>query len=101
MKNIILLCEHGASTSIIVEQMKECAKKRNYECTINAYSYTKLDEIIDGADVVLLGPQVRFKKKQFEEQYKEYGIEFVLIDPVSYGMMDGDKILDLAINHMQ
>ena len=62
MVNIILVCEHGASTSMLTDRMKDAAKQLGVDAVINAYPYTKLDELIDGADIVLLGPQVRFKK---------------------------------------
>lgn len=95
--NIILVCEHGASTSMLTDRMKEAAKDLEIDVHINAYSYTKLDELIDGADLVLLGPQVRFKKKEFEKRFSDKGVEFVVVDTVDYGMMNGEKVLNDAM----
>ncbi|WP_294562459.1 PTS sugar transporter subunit IIB [uncultured Traorella sp.] len=101
MYNIILVCEHGASTGMLTTRMQEAAKKLGVEATINAYPYTKLDELIDGADIVLLGPQVRFKKKTFEEKYADKGIEFMVVDTVDYGMMNGEKVLKTVLEHLK
>ena len=101
MYNIILVCEHGASTGMLTTRMQDAAKKLGVEATINAYPYTKLDELIDGAEIVLLGPQVRFKKKTFEEKYADKGIEFMVVDTVDYGMMNGEKVLKTVLEHLK
>ena len=101
MYNIVLVCEHGASTSMLMEKMAEAAKKEGIEADINAYPYTKLDELIDAADVVLLGPQVRFKQKTFSQKYADKGVEFVVVDTVDYGMMNGEKVLKNALAHIK
>lgn len=99
--NIVLVCEHGASTGMLTSRMIDAAKKMNVDASINAYSFTKLDEVIDGADIVLLGPQVRFKKKIFEEKYADKGIEFMVIDTVDYGMMNGEKVFKTVLEHLK
>ena len=99
MVNIILVCEHGASTSMLTDRMKDAAKQLGVDAVINPY--TKLDELIDGADIVLLGPQVRFKKKTFDAKYAEKGVEFMVIDTVDYGMMNGEKVLKTALEHLK
>ena len=98
MVNIVLVCEHGASTGMLTTRMRDAAAKLGIEASINAYSFTKLDEVIDGADIVLLGPQVRFKKKAFDEKYEDKGIEFMVID---YGMMNGEKVFKTVLEHLE
>ena len=95
--NIVLVCQWGASTGMLVEKMNEAAKKKNIEAVINAYSEAKLDQFINDADIVLLAPQVRFKKDSFEQKYKTVGIPFLVIETVDYGMMNGEKVLDVAL----
>jgi PTS system cellobiose-specific IIB component len=101
MYNIILVCEHGASTSAMVTKMRAAAEQLGEDCEINAYSYSKMDELIDSADIVLLGPQVRFKKKTFEQKYADKNVEFVLIDPVDFGTMNGEKVVKMALEHLK
>ena len=101
MVNIVLVCEQGASTGMLTTRMRDAAAKLGIEASINAYSFTKLDEVIDGADIVLLGPQVRFKKKAFDEKYADKGIEFMVIDTVDYGMMNGEKVFKTVLEHLE
>ncbi len=101
MYNIVLVCEHGASTGMLTAAMKKAAETMGVDATINAYPYTKLDELIDGADIILLGPQVRFKKKGFEEKYADKGVEFLVVDTVAYGTMNGEKVLKQTLEHLQ
>ncbi|NMC29497.1 MAG: PTS sugar transporter subunit IIB [Pelolinea sp.] len=95
--NIILVCQWGASTGMLVEKMNEAAKKKNVEAVINAYSEAKLDQYIADADIVLLAPQVRFKKDSLAQKYKALGTPFLVIETVDYGMMNGEKVLDATL----
>lgn len=97
MLNMILVCEHGASTGMMTAKIKGAADVQGIDVSVNAYPYTKLNEVIDAADIVLLGPQVRFKKKTFEQQYADSGVKFMVIDTVDYGMMNGEKVLKAAL----
>lgn len=98
MYNIILVCEHGASTGMLTSRIKDAADAQGVDVNVNAYPYTKLGEIIDAADIVLLGPQVRFKKKTFEQKYADKGVQFMVIDTVDYGMMNGEKVLKATLD---
>lgn len=99
--NIILVCQWGASTGMLVEKMKEAAKEQNIETVINAYSESKLDSCIQDADIVLLAPQVRFKKAAFEEKYKATEVPFLLIETTDYGMLNGEKVLNAALEELK
>ncbi|EIX4009057.1 PTS sugar transporter subunit IIB, partial [Salmonella enterica] len=68
MKNILLVCAAGMSTSMLVKRMQAYAESTNTEVNINAMSISEAKEKIkkNEADVVLLGPQVRFQKKEIE-----------------------------------
>lgn len=45
------------------------------------------------ADVVLIAPQIRFLKKGIEKIASAHGIPVVIIEPTTYGMADGDRLL--------
>lgn len=85
---------------MLTESMKKAAVKAGVDAQINAYPYSKLGDVINGADIVLLGPQVRFKKKQFETEYADKDVEFMVIDTVDYGMMNGEKVLNEVLKHL-
>lgn len=91
MKNIVLLCSGGMSTSLLVNKVKEEASKEGYELTIEAYGMSEAPSVVPAADLVLLGPQVRFSKGDLEKKFPEKQID--VIDMRAYGMMDGASVL--------
>ena len=94
MKKIILLCAAGMSTSMLVKKMQEAAKADNFECEIAAFPTSEAKEKAADADVILLGPQVRFSKGKVQEACP--GVPIEAIDMKVYGRMDGKGALDIA-----
>lgn len=91
MKKIILLCSAGMSTSMLVKKMQEAAAAESFECEIAAYPMSEAKAKASDADVILLGPQVRFSKGKIEEQCP--GIPVEAIDMKLYGRMDGKGVM--------
>ena len=91
---VILFCAGGLSSSLLVNKVKDAAKKRNIDLQFEAYgsrSFSKLE----GADALLVAPQVRHMKKTYDEMVK---LPTAYIDFKSYGSMDGDAVLNLALD---
>lgn len=91
MRNIILLCASGMSTSMMVQRMQAAAKEIGYDCKIEAHSVSEADQMKDIADVILLGPQVRFQLKKIQDICE--GVIVESINPVDYGQMNGKNVL--------
>ena len=91
MKKIVLLCASGMSTSMLVKKMQEAAKADGYECSIDAFSASEAATKAADADVVLLGPQIRFQKNKIAAQIPNDAIDMRM-----YGRMDGKGALALA-----
>ncbi|SHE69503.1 PTS system, cellobiose-specific IIB component [Seinonella peptonophila] len=94
--NILLVCSAGMSTSILVNKMQQAASKQNIEVQIEALSEADLKSKLDQADVILIGPQVRYLKTQIQKKAKPHQIPVDVIDSIAYGTMDGDKVLAQA-----
>lgn len=93
MLNIVLACQYGASTGILCENIKLAALEANEEAIVNAYSFTSIGDYIDSADIILLGPQVRFQLNKLIKTYADKNVPFMVIDTYAYGMLDGKKVL--------
>ncbi len=93
MKNILLVCAAGMSTSLLVNKMKAAAKDRGLEIEINALPVSECSSVIDKVDIVLLGPQVRFQKPQVDALVNGR-IPVDVIDMRLYGTMNGKAILE-------
>ena len=98
MKKILLYCSAGMSTSLLVTKMKKVAEERGLEVEINAVALELFDENLPNYDIFLLGPQVKFKKTDFQKKADEYGKRVEVINMIDYGTMNGAKVLDFALN---
>lgn len=93
MKNILLVCAAGMSTSLLVNKMKEAAAEKGIEINIDALPVSECASVVDKVDIVLLGPQVRFQKPQVDALVKGK-IPVEVIDMRLYGTMNGKAILE-------
>ena len=91
---ITLFCAAGMSTSLLVNKMKAEAEKKGADYVIAAYSLNDAPKQAPLADVILIGPQVRFALEKLKKEYPGKPIE--AIDMRSYGLMDGKAVLALA-----
>ncbi|MCL1995761.1 MAG: PTS sugar transporter subunit IIB [Defluviitaleaceae bacterium] len=96
MKKILLACAGGFSTSMLVEKMKEEAQKRGLSVVIDATAQTAIDKEIDSISVVLLGPQMSHAEKGLKEKYGAK-VPIAVIPMMDYGMMNGEKVLNQAL----
>lgn len=96
MKNILLICSAGMSTSMLVTKMQKAAEEMNIEANIWAVGDADKMLNIPKADVVLLGPQVRFMKPSIEEIVNGEK-PVMVIDMAAYGSMNGKKVLETAL----
>lgn len=99
MNTIMLVCSAGMSTGILVTKMKTAAEKQGLEADIFAISASEVEDVIakKDIDVLLLGPQVKFMKNQIELQLQGKNIAVDSINMQYYGMMNGEKVLEQAL----
>ena len=92
---ILLVCSAGMSTSLLVNKMKESAAARGLECKIDAHPVGQVMQVGPDADVILLGPQVRFELNNTRNKFPNKPVD--VINMQDYGMMRGEKVLDQAL----
>lgn len=94
MRKIVLMCAAGMSTSVLVKKIQEAAAAINYECSVAAYPTSEAAKEGADADIILLGPQVRFQLNKIKSQCPGKIVE--TIDMRMYGRMDGKGVLEFA-----
>ncbi|MGN0144903.1 MAG: PTS sugar transporter subunit IIB [Clostridium sp.] len=97
MVRIKLFCASGMSTSVLVNKMKDAAKAKGVEADIAAFPESQMDKHLETMDVALLGPQVGYRLSNAKALCDPKGIPVEVIPMVDYGMMNGAKVLDLAL----
>lgn len=98
-KTIMLCCAAGMSTSLLVSSAKE--QGLDYEIFATAASDADQKLATNKIDVVLLGPQVRYLEADFKNKLEGTNIPLAVIDMTAYGMMNGPKVLQQAIDLMK
>ncbi|MFV0394172.1 MAG: PTS sugar transporter subunit IIB [Coprobacillaceae bacterium] len=99
MKKIYLFCSAGMSTSILASNMQDVANQYKLPIEVAAFPHNKLDEIINTKhpDCILLGPQVKYMYEETIEQFGHLDTPIAVIDAEDYGMMNGEKVLKMAV----
>lgn len=78
--------------------MRKSAKARGLDVKVNAVSKSQVMEYADKIDVLLLGPHFAGEVPKYQEELKEHNIKVTSINPDYYASLDGESILDDAIN---
>ena len=97
MNRILLICAAGMSTSMLVKRMEAAAKRIDVKVEISAFGVDQVNEKLSDYDVVLLGPQIRYKQAEVTRLAAEQGKNAAVINSMDYGMMNGEKILKAAL----
>lgn len=92
---ILLVCNAGMSTSLIVEKMKEHASE---DTKIEAHPISYLADHIADWDVILIGPQIRYKERDVNKLCEQYSKVCGVIDMMDYGQGNGENIYKYALS---
>ncbi len=92
---ILLCCNAGMSSSILVNKMREAGAKRGMDVEVGAVARMELDKEVGKWDVCLVGPQLSYAVEGIKVQM---GIPVACVEPRVYALADGDAALDFAIN---
>ena len=103
MKKVYLFCSAGMSTSMLASKMQAVANSHNLPMEVEAFPDGKNGQIIEERhpDVILLGPQVKYRYQEIVDKFGSTGIPIQVIDQSDYGMMNGEKVLKSAIKLMK
>ena len=95
-------CSAGAGTSApssaAAVQTDEAAQADGVEVSIEAKSLADAKKEIQEANIVLLGPQIRYELENVKKLAGSVPVE--AIDMRDYGMMNGEKVLKHAMEVM-
>ncbi|CVH76073.1 Lichenan-specific phosphotransferase enzyme IIB component [Clostridiales bacterium CHKCI006] len=96
MVRIMLACAAGMSTSLLVTKMEKAAADAGVEAKIWAVPESEVEKNIGEFDILLVGPQIRFKAKAFEKM-SAGRFPVHVIDMRDYGTMNGGKVFATAM----
>ncbi len=99
MKKILLVCNVGISTSILVSKMKRAAADEGMDVSIEVRSMAGAKEVIGEMDIVLLAPQIGYEQKNLKAI--SGGIPVEKIDITDFGLKNGEKVLRAALKALE
>jgi PTS system cellobiose-specific IIB component len=79
--------------------MRAAAAEKRYECIIEACAVSHMEKISGAADVILLGPQVKYELENVREAFPDIPAGIININ--DYGRLDGAKVLEDAVRLMK
>ncbi|ALD66114.1 MULTISPECIES: PTS sugar transporter subunit IIB [Spiroplasma] len=95
-KKILLACNAGMSTSILVKNMQNYAFEEDINVEIKAVSINEAKLNGKNWDIVLLGPQVGY---ELEEMKSYLNMPVFVIEKEDYGKANGEKVLKFALKN--
>ena len=98
---ITLICNLGMSTSVLVDKMAQYTKSKGIDANIEARAFQRVEDRIHQTDILLIGPQVRYLAKKFQDQYGQEIPVIQTMDMSDYALQRVDNIFDKAYAEYQ
>jgi PTS system cellobiose-specific IIB component len=77
-------------------KMQKAAEERGLDIAVAAHGVGSVERYGVNSDVILIGPQVSYLEKEVRSHFPNKPV--AVIPMREYGMMDGHKVLQLALN---
>lgn len=101
MKNILLVCGTGASSGFMAKNIRQAAKARGIEVGVKARSDSTVEDYIEDIDLLLVGPHLSYMMDDLKQIADPHGVPAALIPKDAYGELDGDAVLDFALEILE
>jgi PTS system cellobiose-specific IIB component len=101
---VLMVCAMGMSSSLLEAKTREAAKAAGVPFELQAITTPEIarwDFQMNYVDIVLVAPQVRYKRKSIAAAAAPYNIIVQDIDPVMFGMVDGEKLFKQIITAIE
>ena len=66
-RKVLLICAGGMSTGILMKKLEKYAAEQGINLQIEAVGMSAYEDVCKNYDVILLGPQVSYKKDEIEQ----------------------------------
>ena len=97
---VLMVCAMGMSSSLVEAATIKAAQAAGFELEMKSISNQQMaiyDFDAHPVDIILVAPQVRFKRRSIKKMADPRGIIVEDIEPVTYGMVDGEKLFQAIL----
>jgi PTS system cellobiose-specific IIB component len=92
---VLMVCAMGMSSSLLEAKTKEAAQNAGIPFELKAVAVQEVarwDPTMHPYDIVLVAPQVFYKRKSIAQMAEPHGIIVQPIDATLFGMVDGEAL---------
>ena len=100
VKSLTLLCERNSAIELNHVGSQILNDHRVHQVVLRVYG-NQVNRKLAAADIILLGPQVKYEQAKLQAMADPFGKKVAVIDMMDYGMMKGDAVLDKALKLME
>jgi PTS system cellobiose-specific IIB component len=100
----LMVCAMGMSSSLLENKTKEAAARIGFPLELKAVAVQDIvlwDPKVQWYDIILVAPQVFYKRRAIEQTAGPHGIIVQPIDPTVFGMVDGEALCKQIMNAIQ
>ena len=97
MKKLLICCLFGETAGIIARRMQKIADDRQLDLLISAVGVENFFSVAPAYDAVLVAPHIQYKVEQFTRA-PQAPQDSAVIESLPYASIDGEKILNFALN---
>lgn len=93
---VLLICAGGMSSSLLLSKLRKASNAAGVDLEVWSYHSSGLlpwDYEKNPIDIVLIAPQIRMLRRSVARAVEPFGVIVEIIDPMAYGMADGQKIV--------
>ena len=97
----LMVCAMGMSSSLLENKTKEAAAKAGIPFELKATTVgdiVRWDPTMHWYDIILIAPQVFYKRKAIEQTAFPHGILVQPINPTVFGMVDGEALFQQILD---
>lgn len=91
--DILIVCNSGMSSTILERSLLDAIQEEHLNWKVEACSLDFMESLINEYDVILYGPQIRYREKDILNICKEYKKKCEMIHPRHYALGAGHNVL--------
>lgn len=95
MRNVLVVCGAGASSTFLAHRIRAAARGRDVELVVTASSLVGLEQRLPEVDVLLVGPHLSSRFDELAKLAQAAGARSVLLPNHIFGAQGDDAVLEL------
>ncbi len=99
--DILFVCGGGMSSGFMAQNVAKAGREEGLTINIEAIGESEIEDYIEGKDLVLLGPHMKYLEEELSEVIRSFGVPYDFISDQDYATMNGKSILKQAKEILQ